>query len=363
MEKLYEELMNPPYGVRIGPIPILLCAAILHYRTEIALYENGSFVADMSVPVFERLLKAPKKFEIKRFRMAGIRIDLFARSLKLLNQPAESENPDLLTIVTPLIRFIVQLPIYTQKTQRINDEAKKLREVVNKAGEPDELLFKQLPESLGYSEFTAESTDDNVLSDFFQTLQTALSELSGAYNELLNFIERMLAEAFTLESSGEELRFELNKRAKPLLEFVIEAELKGFIIHLYNEGHDFPSWIESIGTFIVKKPPASWTDTDITQFEINLSQIVRKFNHFETVSFEKLPYRKIEGEIIRIGITSPNEQEQEQVVNLPTSAEDTVNKFDQKITELFEELDIDQNQICASLYWQESQKKYMQGTK
>ena len=52
VEKLYEELMKPPYGIRIGPLPILLSAAILHYRTEIALYENGSFVADMSVPVF-----------------------------------------------------------------------------------------------------------------------------------------------------------------------------------------------------------------------------------------------------------------------------------------------------------------------
>ena len=121
--------------------------------------------------------------------MSGIRIDLFARFLKLLNQPIESRNPDLLTIVTPLMRFVAQLPIYTQKTQRVNDGAKKLREVVNKASEPDELLFKQLPESLGYSEFTAELTDDNVLSDFFHTLQAALSDLAGAYDELLNFIE------------------------------------------------------------------------------------------------------------------------------------------------------------------------------
>lgn len=363
IEKLYEELMKPPYGIRSGPLPSLLCAAILHYRTEIALYENGSFVADMSVPVFERLLKAPEKFEIKRFRMAGIRIDLFARFIKLLNQPVESEKPDLLTIVTPLMRFIAQLPVYTQKTQNVSEDAKKLREVVNKASEPDVLLFRQLPESLGYSEFTAEITDDNVLSGFFHTLQTALSDLAGAYDELLNSIERMLAEAFASESSGEGLRTELNKRAEPLLEFVIEAELKGFIIHLYNEGHDFQSWIESIGTFVVKKPPTSWTDTDIAQFEINLSQLVRKFNHFEAVSYEKLQHRETEGETIRIGITSPNEQEQEQVVNLPTTAEDTVNKFDQKISELFKELDIDQNpDLCLALLARIS-KKVMQDTK
>ncbi|MDE0084121.1 MAG: hypothetical protein OXU23_00285, partial [Candidatus Poribacteria bacterium] len=33
--------------------------------------------------------------------------------------------------------------------------------------------------------------------------------------------------------------------------------------------------------------PAAWIDTDKAQFEINLSQIARKFQHFEAVSYEK----------------------------------------------------------------------------
>ena len=80
--KLYECLMAPPFGVKSGPLPILLCAVMLHYKTEIALYENGSFIADWSMPVFERLLKAPQQFELKRFRITGIRADLFAQLLR-----------------------------------------------------------------------------------------------------------------------------------------------------------------------------------------------------------------------------------------------------------------------------------------
>ena len=80
VEDLYQCLKKPPLGLRDGPLPILLCAAMLHYKTEIALYENGSFIADWSMPVFERLLKAPQQFELKRFRMAGIRADLFAQT-------------------------------------------------------------------------------------------------------------------------------------------------------------------------------------------------------------------------------------------------------------------------------------------
>ena len=78
---------------------------------------------------------------------------------------------------------------------------------------------------------------------------------------------------------------------------------------------------------------------------------------------KKLDHRKSDGETIRIGITSPNEQEQEQIVNLPTTAEDTVNKFDQKITELFNELDIDQNPALCLALLARIAKKVMQDTK
>lgn len=358
VENLYNYLMQPPLGVRKGPLPILLCAVILHYRTEIALYENGSFVADFSLPVVERLLKAPENFELKRFRLVGIRTELFSQFLDLLNQPIYSEDADLLTIVAPLMRFIAQLPNYTQKTQEISKEAKNLREVVNKASEPDELLFRQLPEALGYSAFTTESTDTKELTDFFNTLQNVLSELGGAYNKLLNSLERMLADAFMLEVSKDELRNELAKRAEPLLEITIETQLKGFLINLCNEGHDFTGWIEALATFLAKKPPASWIDTDTAQFEINLSQLARKFRHFEAVSYEKLQHDQSDTETMRIGITTPNENEQERVVKL--TDEEQVKKIEQAIARVFKDFDLDEKPELRLAVLARISKKMMQ---
>ncbi len=357
---LYDRLMEPPFGIRSGPLPILLCAVILHYRTEIALYENGSFVADLSMPVFERLLKAPQQFEIKRFRLAGLRTEVFSKFLEMLNQPIENENLDLLTIVAPLMRFIAQLPNYTQKTQELSEAAKSLLKVVSEASEPDELLFKQLPESFGFSAFTTEFNDSMALANFFNTLQDALSELGTAYDKLLNSLEAMLSEAFSLDETGENLRTELATRAEPLLEVVIETQLKGFIIHLYSEGHDFKGWIESIGTFLAKKPPASWVDTDKAQFEVNLSQLVRKFRHFEAVSYDKLQHDESVAETIRIGITTPNENEQERVVSLPAITEEHVNRIEQAIVNIFEEFDVDENPELRLAVLARISKKLMQ---
>ena len=343
--QLYERLMAPPLGVRPGPLPILLCAAMQHYKTEIALYENGSFVADLSMPVLERLLKAPQQFELKRFRMAGIRADLFRQFLGVLNQPAKTENPDLLTVVTPLMRFIAQLPKYTLATQALRDEAKNLRTAVLNAREPDELLFKQLPIALGFPAFGAEAAiTPKAVSDFFNALQDALSELGQAYEVLLNSVELLLVEAFKLTPTKEELRAELVARAEPLLTVTIEMDLKGFLIQVCSGGHDFANWLEAIATYLAKKPPSVWVDADKAQFEINLSQLARKFQHFEAVSYEKLKHTESSaGEPIRVGITRPNQHEQEQVVTLTPTADEQVHQIEYAIKQVFDQFDVDDN--------------------
>ncbi|MDE0688072.1 MAG: hypothetical protein OXI61_07900 [Candidatus Poribacteria bacterium] len=343
IENLYQHLKKPPLGLKEGPIPILLCAVMLHYKTEIALYENGSFIADWSMPVFERLLKVPQQFELKRFRIVGIRADLFTQLLQMLNQPVETEKPDLLTVVTPLMRFISQLPRYTLGTQELSDEAKNIRKVVLNAREPDELLFKQLPEALGFHAFGPEtSTDTTLVSDFFNTLQNALSQLGNTYDDLLNWIEQMLAKAFTLTPTKKELRAELTTRAKPLQDVAIE--LRGFLTQVCSNRHDSTRWLEAIATNLAKKPPTSWTDTDKTQFEINLSQIARKFRHFEAIFYEKREHTELPaGEPIRIGITRPNQPEQEQVVILPMTAEKQADKLENAIEEVLDDIDTEGN--------------------
>ena len=345
VEKLYEDLIAPPLGVRNGPLPILLCAVMHCYKTEIALYENGSFIPDWSMPVFERLLKAPQRFELKRFRMEGIRTDVFTRLLQMLKQSKVPEKPDLLTVVTPLIRFIVQLPKYTLATQALSDSTKNLRQVVLKAREPDELLFKQLPEAIGFSAFSIEvGADAKTASDFFSTLQDVLSELEQAYDHLLNWVEQLLIEAFTLTPTTENLRAQLAGRAEPLLAITVETDLKGFLIHVCSGGHDFTSWLEAIATYLAKKPPSAWIDTDKAQFEINLSQIARKFRHFEAVSYEKLEHTESSaGEPIRVGITRPNQSEDEQVVILLSTAEKQATEMERAIKKVFDEIDTDGN--------------------
>lgn len=362
--KLYERLSAPPLGVRSGPLPILLCAAMLHYKTEIALYENGSFVADVSMPVFERLIKAPEKFELKRFRLAGVRTDVLSQLGGVLKQPAEADTPNLLTIVTPLMRFIAELPKYTLLTQTLSEEAKNLRKTVLDAREPDALIFQQMPEVLGCNAFRDDAAPDaNAVDAFFKKLQDALAELGGAYDILLNSIEQLLVSAFALKQTNEELRRELAGRAESLLAVTVETRLKGFLIRACDLGLNFTGWLEAIATFLANKPPSSWNDTDKAQFEVNLSELARKFHHFEAVSYENRSHveQPSAGESIRIGITRPNQREQERVVALPSPTEKQAAELESAIERVFKDFGMAENtEHCLAVIARLSEKLMQQ---
>lgn len=342
LSELYRHLEEPPIGLRSGPIPILLCAVLLHHEAEIALYEDGSFVTDITIAVFERLIRSPEKFELKRFRMSGIRSEVFSQFLTLISKPSlEMASLNLLTVVKPLVRFVTNLPRYTMLTQELSHEAIELRKTVSSAREPDALLFVQLPQALGFDAFGPhEEMDPTSVGRFFNTLRRALSELNRAYDDLLDSVAGLLASAFSLKGTNEEIRVELYRRAEPLLDLTIETKLKGFFLRVCDEELDFKEWLEAIGTYIVQKPPSAWNDTDKTQFQMNLAELGKKFHHFEAVSFERRKqsdeFSDSAEDVMRVGITTLKAEEQVRVITVPPTAEMQAKEIEREIEQIFE---------------------------
>ena len=342
VSKLYRRLEEPPIGLRSGPIPILLCAVLLHYEAEIALYEDGSFVTDITIAVFERLIRSPEKFGLKRFRMSGIRSEVFSQFLTLISKPSpETGQPNLLAVVKPLVRFVTKLPRYTMLTQELTHEAIELRKTIGNAREPDTLLFVQLPQALGFDAFGPyEEMNPTTVGRFFNTLRRVLTELNRAYDELLASVAQLLSSAFSLKGNNEEIRLELYRRAESLLDLTIETKLKGFFLRVCDEELDFKGWLEAIGTYIVQKPPSAWNDSDNTQFQMNLAELGKKFHHFEAVSFERRKqsqeFSDSAGEVMRVGVTTLKTEEKARVIALPPTAETQAKAIEREIEQIFE---------------------------
>lgn len=348
--ELFEILQRPPYGLKMGLIPVILCAAVLAHETEITFYENDAFVPEISQELIERLLRRPSAFAIRTYQVRGVRREVFQQFASLFGPTPDSTNPSLVSALRPLFKFFNSLPSYTRQTKRLSPQAIEVRNALFGARQPDELLFVDLPAACGFSAFDADASQQ-MAKEYFESLKAALLELQRAYSHLLSDIEQLLCE--TMNVSGATARMALRERAQSVATFAVEPRMVAFVNHLVDAELDDTQWIEAIGTLLVGKPPRSWNDSDRARYEVVLADLSRNFRHIFKIAFE-LARREVgsppPAEIFRIGVTDRYSRELEEVVSVKTEERSTLFEASQRLQTLMTTLGIDQEpELCLAV--------------
>ncbi|WP_008318369.1 hypothetical protein [Leptolyngbya sp. PCC 6406] len=290
LDDLYRQLEQPPYGVKPGMVPVVFAAVLLYHVDDVGFYKDGIFVPVMGPEYFELLVKDPTRFSVKYFEMVGLRSQVFQELESILRSPNAKtptgvRNASLLVVAKPLFSFVRKLPKYTLNTQRISDQARQVIVVLQQAQEPDELLFVALPQACGFEPMTTSEGDGTVAKAFRKQLVQALHEIQTAYEALLSFCKTRLYEAFGVRQEVN-LREDLQVQAMLLLGKCIEPVLKRFILAAVDGSSGDQEWLEALMMIVADKPPKSWTDEDITRFEIALSDLIRRFKSLEALQKE-----------------------------------------------------------------------------
>ncbi|MFN0133650.1 MAG: hypothetical protein ACKVW3_14120 [Phycisphaerales bacterium] len=232
IDKFFHLLRSAPYGIRDGLLPIILCAALLGSEADVALYEEGAFLPELSVATFERLMKDPSRFMVRRWRVTGVRATVFEHLAELLGQERVTdriERRDVLDVVKPLMRFVRKLDAFSQQTRSLSPEATAVRDVLLRASEPDRLLFHDLPEACGIQAFheRKRSRGDDAAT-FLATFRRVVGELQRAYENLLTSVSTSLRDALEGSGSGASMRKKLARRAQLVGQVALEPEVKVF---------------------------------------------------------------------------------------------------------------------------------------
>ena len=280
--KFYEELSMPPYGIKAGLLPVLFLAACLAYKDEIAIYEAGYYSPFLTQEVLEKIIRSPELFSIQRFRVDQLREQLF----KKYAQAITLDNPvsvNMIAVAKPLARFMVNLPDYTQRTKRVSEKAQKVREHFFMAKSPTRLLFQDLPFACGFEPISP-NTNTATLEDFSKELKLVFAELRVAYHKLLGDFRSMLTLAFNENEkiSLPKLREQLRGRYGPLQTYTIDTHgLKAFLGRLADPFGDDGHWLNSLATFIARKPPEKWLDEDINMADYRLVEFSKRLRDLE----------------------------------------------------------------------------------
>lgn len=319
LRQVYDVLSRPPYGVRRGILPVVVVAAIMEARQEVAIYEDGAFLPALDGPEIERLVRSPDRFAFQRYAVAGPREVLVAEMVDELS--ISGGEPTVLGIVRMLVRLTTGLPSFTRNTRRLSEPTKRVREVLLRAKEPAPLLFAQLPAALEFSPVLAQGrANKKLLRAYAIALRSALKELSVAYELLLSDFADRLAGSFSLASDLTHLRRELVERADGILSKTADVSLKSFLIRVLSEQLSDTEWLESVATVLAGKPPKNWHDMDFDQAQVSLADIRRRFDNVEALHLAETDVALSSGTaLIRVCIAQTGTSEHERIVSVRQS--------------------------------------------
>jgi hypothetical protein len=339
LDKLYQHLEAPPYGVKQGSIPVLLAAVLLYRVDDVGVYEEGSFIPVLGAEHFELLVKDPARFSIKYFEIAGLRSQVFKELEAVLKSPksrmpAGVRNVTVLAVAKPLFQFVKKLPAYTLKTKRLSPEAQAVLQTLQQAQEPDELLFTSLPQACGLPPIgTGEADDGTTAKILRKKLVQALHEIQTAYDCLLSECKARLHDAFGVSVNEAKLREELRVRSRSLKGQCVERMLRSFTLAATDETKTDPEWLEALVMIVADKPAESWTDEDVTRFELKLSDLTRRFKNLEALRAE-VDAKGRGFDARRITVTRPDGQEINQIVGIDRECEDDIEELVEKVLEI-----------------------------
>lgn len=316
LDMLFARLAAAPFGLLDGPVPVLVTAWLLVHADDVAIYQDGTYQPRLSIELLERALKVPERFAIKHVVVGGARrrfLDRLAVSIEPPPLGHDARNATVLQVVAPLVSLTRELPEFTKRTTTgLSPRARAVRACLLTAREPDELLFRSLPEACELQPLAARGRSTSADVDTYCTIvNSALEELQSFYARLLEWIGDRLAER--TRAPRDKVRANLAARTSVLVGQALNPDVRSFLSTASDLGLDDDDWLEAIAMNVTDRPPSNWSDDDISRFESALAGTIDAFRRLEALYYETLETNGEGFEAARITRTEPDGTEQAEV--------------------------------------------------
>ena len=270
LSTLYACWSEAPFGINKGLLPIFALAFYLANRKHLAVYMDGVFTPDITEVTLDEWLQDPKRVAWRFVKLESTEQDILrALSKKLSEQFNKSVAQDPLDSARALVSIVFGIPHWTRRTEQLNPETKKIRQLLLHASDPHKVLFVDLPETL-------KTTEANQIAT---RITDAASEMVNAFRLRLRAIEGNVMQAL---DQGRDWKA-LNNRGKQVSGIGAEFKLEAFISRLTTY-QSAQIDIEGLLMLAIGKPSKDWTDHDLDAGEVQLLQWGERFRRLEVVA-------------------------------------------------------------------------------
>ena len=278
---------SPPFGMKLGIQPVVLAAFLLAHQANVAVYKDGMFIPRLTDADIDEYLQDSNRFSLRwvvideeKARILGGIADILTE----VGHTAEARDP--LEAARGLVALVFNLPLWSQRTHQLSEEARAVRDTLLKASDPHKVLFVDLVALLDTSDGEA----------YVDALRGPIAELAGAYEAMLRGVDAAMLEA--LDAPPTQLD-RLRARAEAVAGITGDLRQDSFATRLSKHDGSKDS-IEGILSLAANKPPRDWTDRDIDAATLEISKVALRFRQAE--AFVSVKGRKPNSEAFAVVI-------------------------------------------------------------
>lgn len=299
-------LQRPPFGLKMGLIPLLILAEIVRRKDDVLVYEHGSLVTEVDDAIAERLIKNPNHFSVKVLRQSSESEAMLQLYAKELFQDRADVLPSVVAIGKKMyaeVRSLSRYPLVTE--DGISKEALVIRQRIKEATELDVLLLQMLPQAVDCAGFGLGKIDKNITGTI-QRIAEHYNILINAYPAMLSRAQGVIAKELGLspDASVAMIRKNTASRAAAILKSSIDPNLNALASALESERDDH-AWIEHVAYVLSGgKSPHGWDDDQFNLFCLSAKNFVGRFKRLAELASSGAEAHDANSESVLVSVTS-----------------------------------------------------------
>lgn len=200
---LLEKLQMPPFGLRLGILPLLLAAALRQHWAVATVRRDQKPIFPVTGSTFTDLCRSPQHYTLELGPDDKYHHQLWlvlkGRFCASMSQEELHRQP-LQVLSAGMMRWLQGLPRFAQTTQRLSEEVLHFRKLIEVAAkDPAPVLFDQLPAFLDGGDIRT-TLGQPYQEAVAARLDLLCGELETAYLDLLHRGERFVIEQFAADA-------------------------------------------------------------------------------------------------------------------------------------------------------------------
>ena len=332
LEEIYSLWGKPPFGLKAHVYPIIALAYLFSKKFELIIYREGKFIPDLSEVTIDEWIMDPSAISFKAFRWTDDKKQLIKLLSKEINKEFNLKVEETsLAAARSVVQLVVEEPPTSRRTFKLSESAIKFRDIVQRANDPNKVLFTDLPELFN------EKDPKKLIAIIIKNIK----EIKKDYPTMLKKYKGKLFERIDHQGNVKKL----NERAKKILNLGSFSD-NSFIkrLEIYDEKKESTEGLLSIA---INKQPSEWTDIDREEALTNIGLMCDKFRKIEVMASmrDEDPSR----EAFAFVFLGQKKEHHSRSYNISNINKDKIKKSSKKLIATLQKEGLNQDEIMAIL--------------